>query len=191
MTFYEEPVIIMVINYLGGNIVGNHIENIVQIKGNVKYSITLDPGFWIFDDRKFDLTTYFDLENSEKTDELTDYMKSITSQWGRDITEGASVQPPISTNKQTEKEKLSTGTFGIALKPFLKNSEPLKTAKLFIIEMDNQEEVEIPLDDAYDLILGFYKDGKSLREDGPVHIYYGDGSNQQSPLKNVRGFRIE
>lgn len=191
MTFLKEPVIIMVINYLGGNIVGNLNENIIQITGKVKYSITLDPGFWIFDDRKLDLTTYFDSMCDTKTDEIADYRKLVSGQWDKEITEGASVPTPVTTNRQSEKEKLSSGTFGIVLKPFLKNSEPLETAKSFVIEMAHQEEVEIPLDEAYNLILGFYKDGKSLREDGPVHIYYGDGSNQQSPLKNIRGFRIE
>jgi hypothetical protein len=35
------------------------MENILIIAGNVKYTITLDPGVWIFDDRRVDLTTYF------------------------------------------------------------------------------------------------------------------------------------
>ena len=36
------------------------MEKIVHIKGKVKFPITLDPSVWIFDDRKFDLDTYFD-----------------------------------------------------------------------------------------------------------------------------------
>ncbi len=32
---------------------------IIQIKGNVKYPITLDPSVWIFDDRKILLEDAF------------------------------------------------------------------------------------------------------------------------------------
>lgn len=49
--------------------------NIIQIKGSVKYSITLDPSVWIFDDRKIDLNTYFELASEDKPDELSQYKK--------------------------------------------------------------------------------------------------------------------
>lgn len=35
------------------------INLIIQIKGNVKYPITLDPSVWIFDDRKILLEDAF------------------------------------------------------------------------------------------------------------------------------------
>ena len=36
------------------------LENIISVIGKVKYSITLDPSVWIFDEGKLDLTTFFD-----------------------------------------------------------------------------------------------------------------------------------
>ena len=39
--------------------------------------------------------------------------------------------------------------------------------------------------------MNFSKDGKMLKEDGPVHLYFADGSNRDNPLKNVRAFRLE
>ncbi len=42
---------------------------IMQIKGKVKFPITLDIGTWIFDDRKVDLDTYFDEEKQETSQE--------------------------------------------------------------------------------------------------------------------------
>ena len=39
------------------------MENIILLSGKVKYSITLDPTVWIFDDRKVDLSTYFSATN--------------------------------------------------------------------------------------------------------------------------------
>ena len=33
------------------------------------------------------------------------------------------------------------------------------------------------------MILCFSNNGKPLKEDGPVHVYFGDGSNKQNPIK--------
>lgn len=165
------------------------MKNIVNISGKVKFTITLDPSVWIFDDRKIDLNTYFDLVHEEKPDELTEYKKKISKQWDREIAEGAIVPPTLKSEHKYEKEKMLTGTFGISLKPFLTNAEPDEAAKSLIIVTNNQE-VEIPLVEAYELILGFSIEGKPLKEDGPVYVYYGDGSNKQSPIKNVIGLQV-
>jgi hypothetical protein len=47
------------------------------------------------------------------------------------------------------------------------------------------------MDKAYDLILGFSKNGKPITVDGPVHIYFGDGTNQQEPIKNIKQFIVK
>lgn len=164
------------------------MENIIQIKGNVKFSITIDPGVWIFDDRKVDLTTYFLEDRQDLDDELAQYKKDISKQWDREIKEGASI-PPTLPNRLFEKEKLLKGTFGIPFKPFLKNAEVGETATALIIKT-NDAEVEIPIAEAYELVLGFSKDGKPLKENGPIHVYYGDGSNQNQPITNVREIRV-
>jgi hypothetical protein len=165
------------------------MENILLISGKVKYSITLDPSVWIFDDRKVDLTTYFS-KSMEQNNELEEYTKSISKHWDREIIEGAVYPPTLKTEKKYEKEKVLTGSFGISLHPFIKNAEPTEEATVLIIKTSTSVH-EIPLDIAQDLILGFSKSGKPLSEDGPVHVYYGDGSNQQNPIKNVREFIIK
>jgi hypothetical protein len=165
------------------------MENILLISGKVKYSITLDPSVWIFDDRKVDLTTYFS-KSIEQNNELEEYTKSISKHWDREIIEGAVYPPTLKTEKKYEKEKVLTGSFGISLQPFIKNAEPTEEAAVFVIKTSTSVH-EIPLDIAQDLILGFSKVGKPLSEDGPVHVYFGDGSNQQNPIKNVREFIIK
>ncbi|WP_147531857.1 peptidyl-prolyl cis-trans isomerase [Bacillus marasmi] len=165
------------------------MENIIQIKGNVKFSITMDPGVWIFDDRKVDLTTYFLEDHQEQDDELAKYKKDISKQWDREITEGATIPPTSSTKPLFEKEKLLNGTFAIPFKPFLKNAEVGENAKALIIKTSDSE-VEIPIDEAFKLLLGFSLNGKPLREDGPIHVYYGDGSNQNKPITNVIEMRV-
>jgi hypothetical protein len=165
------------------------MENIILIKGNVKFTITLDPGVWIFDDRRIDLTTYFQV-HEKKLDELEEYTKKISKHWDREIIEGATFTPTIKTEKKFEKVKVLTGTFGIPFKPFLANSEPTNSAKLLVIQTSDGE-IEIPLDHAYELILGFSNNGEPLRNEGPIHIYFGDGSNQHDPIKNIQAFFVK
>lgn len=166
------------------------MNTIIPFKGKVKYPVTMDAGVWIFDDRRIDLNTYFDQEDQQTEETEEDYTKKMSKYWEREIREGAVSPPTIKTEKKFEKEKLLTGTFGIKLTPFLKNAEPEKDATTLVIETAEGEEA-VPLEKAYDLILCFSKNGKPLREDGPVHIYFGDGSNKQNPIKHVRALRVE
>lgn len=160
-----------------------------MITGNVKYTITLDSGVWIFDDRRIDLTTYF-LTSTKNSDSLEEYTKAVSKHWDREIMEGAIYPPTLKSEKKFEKEKVLTGTFGIPLKPFLLNAEPNSNAQTLVIH-SKDDNYEFSLEDAYDLIVGFSKEGKPLSSDGPIHIYLSDGSNQDNPIKNVTGFTIK
>jgi hypothetical protein len=165
------------------------MENIIVLSGKVRYSITLDPTVWIFDDRKVDLTTYFST-SSDHTNELEEYTKSVSKHWDREIMEGAVYPPTLKTEKKYEKEKVLTGSFGIPILPFLKNAELDEDAVALTIKTTASEH-EISLDKAKNLLLGFSDMGKPLSEDGPVHVYFGDGSNLLHPIKNVREFTIK
>jgi hypothetical protein len=179
-----------VINLFLALIIGGVLmENIILFSGKVKYPITLDPGVWIFDDRRIDLTTYFDEEIKAK-DELEEYTKDISKHWDREIMEGAIFPPTLKTEKKYEKEKVLTGTFGIPFKPFLKNAEPDENATTLSIVCEDQE-IQLNLAEAENLILGFSENGKPLGEDGPAYVYYGDGSNRDNPIKRVKSFKVE
>ena len=41
-------------------------------------------------------------------DDLTNYKKTVSNQWDREITEGATIPTPVTKNTHAEKEKLST-----------------------------------------------------------------------------------
>lgn len=101
------------------------METIITVQGNVKYNITLDPTVWIFDDRKIDLNTYFN-EARIEIDEDEKYLNSMGKHWSREIMEGATFPPTLKTEKKFDRKKMVTGTFGILLKPFLKNAVPGK-----------------------------------------------------------------
>lgn len=163
------------------------MDTIMPFKGKVKFPITLDAGVWIFDDRRIDMNTYFDADKQiEEEEDFT----VVSKHWDRVIKEGAVSPPTLKSERQFEKVKVLTGSFGIMMDPFLKNAEPAEDAEKLIIETENGE-IAVPLSEGYQLILAFSKDGKPLREDGPVHIYFPDGSNRDNPIKDVRAFRVE
>ncbi|WAA11094.1 peptidyl-prolyl cis-trans isomerase [Fervidibacillus albus] len=163
--------------------------NILEIKGNVSYKITLDPGVWIFDDRRVDLTNYFQ-KNTVQSSEKENYEEKISKYWNREIREGSVSPPTLNSEKTFEKEKVLTGSFGIPIEPFINNAEPNPNAKTLVIETVF-DKMPIPLEKGKEVILGFSKNGKPLKEDGPVHVYFGDGSNQHAPITHVTGFTIE
>ncbi|WP_223700369.1 peptidyl-prolyl cis-trans isomerase [Sutcliffiella deserti] len=160
------------------------METIIRIEGKVKYQITMDPGVWIFDDRRVDLDTYFEQEHIQEINELEEYTKAASKNWEREIREGAIQPPTLKTERKYEKEKLLTGSFGIKFAPFLKNAEPSPDAKTVTFLSDEQE-LEVDLKKAQEVIFAFSNKGKPLRESGPVHVYYGDGSNKADPLQSV------
>ncbi|HET7629545.1 MAG TPA: peptidyl-prolyl cis-trans isomerase [Bacillales bacterium] len=136
------------------------MPDIIFIKGNVDYTITLDPGAWLFDDRKFNLDDYF-----RKPHKLG--------------------EPPKAYKKRDlmQEEGLS---LAVPLKPYLDNAAPKADAADVIIETANGENHELSLAEAENGILAFTKDGTFLNDDGPAHFYHGDGSNQDHPIKQIK-----
>ncbi|WP_017727155.1 hypothetical protein [Halalkalibacterium ligniniphilum] len=166
-------------------------EFIFFIDGHVNHPLTIDPSVWIFDERKVDLTTYFK-ELPFQDDVETAYKKAISAQWDKEITEGSEPPRPNSNGNELkyEKQKLMNGTFGMPFRPFLLNAEPLKEAKNVTIHTADGELFTYEFEVAASFILGFSKQGKPLKEDGPVHVYLGDGSNEQNPIRQVTRFTV-
>ncbi|WP_332693851.1 peptidyl-prolyl cis-trans isomerase [Halalkalibacter lacteus] len=166
-------------------------EFVFFIEGDVNHPLTVDPTVWIFDERKVDLNTYFE-ELETKDDEETAYKKAISAQWDREITEGSEPPNPNKNGNEIkyEKQKLINGSFGMPIKPFLDNAKPKEGAtKVEIVQEDGTVQSF-----AYSVIqagiVGFSHKGQPLREDGPIHFYFGDGSNQEEPIKNVCKFTL-
>ncbi|MFC4409346.1 hypothetical protein ACFOZY_02725 [Chungangia koreensis] len=166
------------------------MEFIIPIKGAVNYKITLDSSVWIFDDRRIDLNTYFNTERNELDEDL-EYTKVTSAHWSREIMEGATFPPTLKSEKKFEKTKMMTGTFGIHLKHFIKNSEPHPDASELVFESEAGDVFSIPFEEVDKIILKFSQEGKPLKEDGPIHVLLEDGSNYESPYKNISAIRIQ
>jgi hypothetical protein len=167
------------------------MEFIVALNGKVNYPLTLDPGVWIFDDRKEDLDTLFDKE-PDKESAQEKYLRDVSAHWDRELQEGAI--PPSENEKQkpktTLKETLLTSSFAISLSYFIYNAQPHPDAVKVIIESGDGR-VEITLNDAQNGYLAFSENGKPLKEDGPVHFYFGDGRNKENPIKRITAITVQ
>lgn len=166
------------------------MENIIPIKGAVKFNITLDPSVWIFDDRRIDLKTYFTDVHKEEDEDLK-YLLKTGQHWSREIMEGAVFPPTLKTERKFDRQGMKTGTFGMQIKHFLNNAEIKEEATRVVFECKNGEEYSFTVEEANTFIFKFSQDGKPLTEDGPVHLIYGDGSNVENPIKNIVGIRVE
>ncbi|WP_059104989.1 hypothetical protein [Shouchella shacheensis] len=163
-------------------------EFVFFISGRVKKALTIDPTVWIFDERKVDLETFFQTNNKIEEDELTTYTRTISKQWDKEMTQG--VEPP-NPNRDTnriryDRQALTNGSFGMPLNSFFRNAEPDIEATAVEIETSTGETFCFSQEEAYQLIAAFSKSGKPLKEDGPVHLYLADGSNEEEPIRNVQ-----
>lgn len=166
------------------------MEFIVPITGNVKHNITLDPTVWIFDDRRIDLDVFFTEEFVER-DEMEEYKEKMGKHWSREIMEGNTFPPTLKSEKRYEKDKMLTASFAIVLEPFINNAEPNAGAKTFTLITKDNEKYTYPLSDSANILFKFSHEGKPLREDGPVHVLFRDGSNQDSPIRNVQAIQVD
>lgn len=144
-----------------------------MIKGNVGYPITLDPTVWIFDDRKIELEKAF-VEKEEEAASTSIFHK-----------------PPVNRSiSKMEGEEYLKNSYVIPLHDFLNNAEPKANAEEIEFIKSNDENEKIALKDAKNGYLLFSSEGKPLFEDGPVHFYYKDGSNQDNPIKYIKEIHV-
>ena len=96
----------------------------IQIKGDVKFPITLDSTTWIFDDRKVKIE---DIENG-----IFEGTKPIkfedNREWNRAILEGQTNPPTLNSEIKYRKRAVLEDSFAINMTPFFKNAEPLESA---------------------------------------------------------------
>ncbi|SDJ04228.1 hypothetical protein [Salimicrobium halophilum] len=163
---------------------------IVQITGKVSYPITLDPTVWIFDDRKQTFSEVFGDGISTEEEQEVDELREQAERFNRAMYQ-QKVSPPINKSvNRYEKERAIKGTFLMPLLPFLHTSEIDKNANTAVLETTDGE-VSITTEQIRDSYALFAETGKPLKEDGPIHLYFGDGSNKEAPVKGIKKIRFE
>ncbi|MBL7572950.1 hypothetical protein JHX96_02485 [Staphylococcus saccharolyticus] len=138
----------------------------IQIKGAVKFPITLDSTTWIFDDRKVSIE---DLERG-----VFDGTRPINfddnREWNRAILEGQTNPPTLDSEIKYKKRSILDGTFTINMTPFFKNAELNNDARA--IKLYNEEHsIEVHMELLPYLFFQFAKDGKRLYNDNAVDSF--------------------
>jgi hypothetical protein len=166
-----------------------HVSDIVVMKGKVKHSITLDPGVWIFDDRKIKVEEFFITREAEE-DPQQAYKESMGRQWDKELQEGSA--PPKPAKELFVHKKDISGDWGVPFAPFLNNAGPLPEASEVTCHLQSGESIKISLEDASKSLLCFALDGRPIREEGggPIHLLFADGSNRQDPITHIALFEL-
>ncbi|MFC3419806.1 hypothetical protein ACFOLA_09990 [Salinicoccus hispanicus] len=160
---------------------------IIQIMGNVRFQITLDPSTWIFDDRKEELDKI--LEN-DADDERIDF--SDSKEWNRQIIEGTTKPPTLKSEKKFKKQQLLEGTFAICLKPFLEYTEPTSGEDAMITFTHHEAQTTtLPYDERHMFYAHFSQDGKQLYEDGLIDVLVINDGKVEARLEHVSGIRFD
>src|SRR5699024_216504 len=160
---------------------------IIQLKGKVTYPITLDASVWIFDDRKIILEEAF-LPKEEQP--KVDPAKKAAQLFDQELYFKTKVKPPVNkTLTRYEREQALTHYFVMQLGYFMKNAALAEESKNAILTT-NEDYVIITVEQLLNAYILFAIDGKPLKEDGPVHLYFGDGSNKDQPIKGIKEITI-
>lgn len=163
------------------------MSDVVLINGNVKYSITLDSGVWIFDDRKRHLDEFF--KDQEQVDEDLEYQKKMAKQWDTALAEGTI--PTTQSEQLFVHKKDISGDWAVPFAPFLANASPDETATTVICHLHTGQRAELSIDRAKNSILCFALDGKPIRHEGPIHLYEKEGDNRENPIKGIVRFEVK
>ena len=138
----------------------------IQIKGLVKFPITLDSTTWIFDDRKVKIE---DIESG-----VFEGTKPIrfedNREWNRAILEGQTNPPTLNSEIKYRKRSVLEDSFAINMTPFFKITEPKDNAtaiKLF----NDESSIEVPIELLPYLFFQFAKDGKRMYDDNAVDSF--------------------
>lgn len=151
---------------------------IIQLTGNVRYQITLDPSTWIFDDRKIKLEDL--LAQKEDGEEIT---FSDETEWNRQIIEGETKPPTLKSEKKHKKRELLESSFVIGLAPFLEYAEAYEDEDAKIVFVHNGGETELQYKDRETFYAHFSNNGKRLHEDGLFDLLVvGDDGVEQDRL---------
>jgi len=162
---------------------------IIQLIGNVQHPITLDSTVWIFDDRKVSFEEAFTSASEQENNDEDDIRKA-SKMWDREVYQ-QKLNPPINKSISTfEKKQILDGTYVMPIHHFLGNAQIHDNASAVTLETIHGSQ-SITVDQLHNAQLLFAVDGKPIQENGPVHIYFGDGSNKDEPIKGVNKIIVE
>ena len=159
---------------------------IIQLKGNIKFQITLDPSTWIFDDRKLKIEEL--LTNKEDEEQI---LFNDEAEWNRQIIEGETKPPTLKSEKKYKKRELLDSSFAICLKPFLEYTEPNSVEDAEITFIHNDGETTLPYNEREEMYAHFSNNGKRLYDDGMFDLIVVNNGHESLRLTHVTGIEFK
>lgn len=163
---------------------------IIQIKGKVTYPITLDPSVWIFDDRKIMFEEAF---TPKEATQQKDPAQKAAELFNQELYSLKSIKPPVNKSlSKPEQKKALIHSFVMPIKDFIATAAIENEAKRAVLTTKD-DDVILSLEQLQESLFLFAIDGKQINEekDGPVYLYFGDGSNQSAPITGIKEITIE
>ncbi|GAA4710144.1 hypothetical protein [Brevibacillus fulvus] len=164
------------------------MSDVIVCKGAISYPITLDPSVWIFDDRKINLADYNGEEADDTENSTLTFIKGTGAQWDKELREGAAL--PSERPSLTEQRKALEGDYAMRLAYFIENAQPDPSVSKMVIHREQGDKVTLSLADAKRAILQFSKDGKPIREGGPVYLYLPETWKKKEPIDQITVFEF-
>lgn len=162
---------------------------IIQIKGKVKFPITLDPTVWIFDDRKILLKEAFNTNKAQPKKQ--NEAEKMAEMFDIEVYSQTKIKPPVNKSvKRFDREQLLSESYVMPLKSFIENAEINDNASVARL-ISEDGEVIITIQQLLDGLALFSINGKPIIENGPIHFFFSDGSNQDDPFKGIKQIIIE
>src|SRR5699024_11915473 len=155
--------------------------------GKFTLSITIDVYVCIFYYCKIILEEAFLRKEDEPN---LDAAKKAAHLFDQELYFKTKVKPPVNkTLNRYEREQAITHSFVMPISEFIKNAEIHEDATKAILHT-NGDDVIITVEQLVDAYILFAEDGKPVKEDGPVHLYFGDGKNKDNPIKGIHSITI-
>ncbi|WP_077622148.1 hypothetical protein [Sediminibacillus massiliensis] len=164
---------------------------IIQLTGKVKYPLTLDPTVWIFDDRKVTFEQAFESKDVVSEIDEGKELKKASERWNQEIYQQR-VKPPVNKSiNRYQKEQILNGTFLMPIYDFIATSEINEEAEQAKLILMNEESISISINQLENAYLLFAENGKPVKENGPVHLFFRDGSNREEPIQGITKIIVE
>lgn len=88
-------------------------------------------------------------------------------------------------------EREFSGSYAVPFAPFLENAQPSDQASRIVCHLKSGETVSVPLEEAKKAYLAFSHNGRPLKDDGPLHLYFGPGRHKEPPIKQIVQFEVK
>src|SRR5699024_2587237 len=114
-----------------------------------------------------------------------DELKKAVERWNKEVSQKNYISTTNHCIGRIERKEILKRSYDMPIKPYIENAKPKSNTKHAIV-INRFGNETIAHERLKNSCLLLSKEGKPLKEDGPVHLYDRDGSNQNNPIKGIQ-----